>query len=347
MTFDFSRIGLAVALLFCAGAGAVAEESDQQPQEKTEQLLLKSGGRLSGTSLGLEDGSMRWEFADGAQVLVPLASIERLELPAWEEDPHGAIDAERMKLSPDPISRENDGYWKSVYGACERVVTTVVHSTKRIEVGARLLDGNTDTDYVDVAGRFEHVADNWVRQLEFQGQYAQQEGDPNTNRWTADLNIDYDNGKDERWILFATNKNEYDEFENLDYRGTYSAGVGYRFFNEPRKRLIFRVGPAATVEFFHDPSDTRITPDAFGEVETIWPLNDWLHYEAKSNIRPSLEDLEVFRAISNHGLLVQLDEEGRWSLKLGLRYEYNSKPVGTKVRSDYTTSILLIYSRKD
>lgn len=346
---ELRRVNLLVVLILLFSVGLPSEAS----AEDTERLYLQGGKELSGTSLGFRDGKLRWEFFEGVELLVPLTSIERLEYPppSWEEDPQGSIDAERFKTPSDEDPEMESGYWRRTcrqFGhACDRALGFVVHSTRRIEFGARFLDGNSDNDFLDASGRFEKATGPWISELEFSGQYVQKDGDATSNRWTANSTIDYDNSLDERWIAFVTNKNEYDEFENLDYRGTYSTGIGYRFFNEGHRRLVARLGPAVTVELFRDPDNVRTTPDAFGEIEFFWPLAEWFHYEAKSNIRLSLEDPEVFRIVSRYGMIMQLDERGRWSLKLGLRYEYNSKPNPGRLRSDYTSSILVIYTWKD
>jgi putative salt-induced outer membrane protein YdiY len=346
---DLRRATLLVSLILLFSVSFPSKVS----ADETERLFLQGGKELSGTSRGFRDGHLRWEFSEGMELLVPLTSIERLEYPppSWEENPQGAIDAERFKTPSDEDPEIEYGYWERTYGqfghACERALGFVAHSTRRIEIGARFLDGNSDNDFLNASGRFEKNTGAWISQLELGGQYVQKDGDATANRWTANSTVDYDNGLDERWILFVTNKNEYDEFENLDYRGTYSTGIGYRFYNEGKRRLVTRLGPAVTVEVFRDPENVRTTPDAFGEVESFWPLGEWIHYEAKSNIRLSLEDTEVFRIVSRHGLIMQLDEHGRWSLKLGLRYEYNSKPHTGRLRGDYTSSILVIYTWND
>lgn len=340
--------GTFCALVLILGTAACLAEETDSPKIEEEQLFLKGGRQFSGTSLGFQDGNIRWTFSDGIEMLVPLASIERLEYPRpdFKEDPDGAIDAERFD-TPADTPEQDPGYWKKFGDSCYQALHSVARSTKRIEFGARFLNGNSDTDFLDLGGRFEKNAGNWVSQLEFEGQYVQKDGETSANRWTADYTMDYDSGDDGRWILFVTNKNEYDEFENLDYRGTYSGGIGYRFNGTMGRRLVLRVGPAATVEVFRDPDNTRTTPDAFGETELIWPVTDWLIYEARSNIRSSLADQEIFRVVSNHGLIMQLDDKGRWSLKLGMRYEYNSKPNPNRLKADYTSSVLVVYTRKD
>src|SRR5690606_6644629 len=138
--------------------------------------------------------------------------------------------------------------------------------TKRLELGARMIDGNSDNDYVDVKALFERQLPTQTGQFEAGGHFAQAQGDRITNRWYVNGNIDFSRSN-EGWMWFASSKNEYDEFENLDYRGTFATGPGYRFWNDKERRLIVRVGPGVTYERFNSPTVDRTTADAFGELE--------------------------------------------------------------------------------
>ena len=215
--------------------------------------------------------------------------------------------------------------------------------TKRIELGARFIDGNSDQDFLNTAGRFEKKGENWLGQLEINGQLARAGGTSTTNRWNG--NVTYDYGKHGKWIVFATAKNEYDEFEGLEYRGTYSSGLGYRFFNEKDRRLIARLGPGVTYERFTNPIRERTTPDAFAELEINWPVFRRSSFESKTTMHPSLNDVNVFRLTSQNGLLFKIDTKGAWKLKLGFRFDYNSRPNNGRLPADYTTNILLVYTQ--
>ena len=64
-------------------------------------------------------------------------------------------------------------------------------------------------------------------------------------------------------------------------------------------------------------------------------------------MRPSLSSLDVFRFRNNTAVLVPLDDEERWSLKLGFRRDYNSVPETTsnRVPMDVTTDVSIVYKR--
>ena len=57
--------------------------------------------------------------------------------------------------------------------------------------------------------------------------------------------------------------------------------------------------------------------------------------------------MDVFRFRSTTGVLVPLDDEERWSLKLGYQLDYNSSInlVGNRLPMDLTTSVSVVYIR--
>ncbi|MEX2286267.1 MAG: DUF481 domain-containing protein [Planctomycetaceae bacterium] len=318
-----------------------------------EVLVFKSGERIAGTSLGFVDGTLRWQMSTGGVVGIPLDVVDRVEFTKATTDssqpaaPDSASTSEPAEPC-DPDEDDETGYFYEV----EEVFTDAYHSTitqakkwtNRIEFGGQFLDGNSEQDSLTVKGLFENKQEHKFYQVESGGQYGRADGVNTSNRWFANGTCDCDNQGN--WITFITAKNEFDEFENLNYRGTYSTGIGYRFFNDDKRRLITRVGPGLTHERYIHPFDTRTSPDLFGEVEFRWPMFDRLELEHKSTINPTVEDLKIFRLVSTYGISLRLDEDARWNLKLGMRHEYHSKPNTGRENSDYTTNILLVYVRK-
>jgi len=349
-------------LLLLAPAASRADEQ--------ETLILRNGQTWAGISRGIEGGMLRWEKPAGEVVTIPLDDIERIEhlVPLV---PPPAPPEESVDGSPEPTpAAEDSTVVPAAEAPAESVVATEVHEmgrfesvfsragasidetfgycdtwTKRLEVGGRLLHGNTEEDFFNTGLLLEKRADKRFTQIDAGGQYSRSRRVATSNRWFVNGTMDFNKQAEEKWVWFAASKNEYDEFENLSYRGSLSTGLGYRFFNEPKRRLITRIGPGVTYERFNDPIVNRVTPDLFGELESVWPLYDRTSLEHKTSIYPSLDDLSVFRFVSTSGLLIALDEGEHWTLKFGLRHEYNSRPNTNREKSDYTASVLLVYTR--
>lgn len=321
--------------LLSIGLLAVAAARADEP----DVLHLRSGEQFSGFSRGPEEDLLRWRMPYGDDIWIPLDAIDWVEYakpivePPKPKSELGEQPSDESEPGDDAAETDGDGR----FAFFDRV-------TKRLEIGARFLDGNNDQDFVDTKLIIERDTGNRRIQFDVGGHYGQSAGNRSTNRWFANSTIDF--VKEGKWILFVTSKNEYDEFENLDYRGTLAGGLGYRFVNEEHKRLITRIGPAVTHELFNDPFVRRTTPDLLLETETRWPFLDGIYFEHKATLNPSVDDLQVFRLISNTGLLFHLDNGDRWLLKLGLRLEHNSKPNLGRLKNDYTSSLVLVYSRK-
>ncbi|MGQ0634952.1 MAG: DUF481 domain-containing protein [Planctomycetaceae bacterium] len=217
--------------------------------------------------------------------------------------------------------------------------------TSRLSLGSRVLAGNSNQNFVDFAADFERTEDDRrFTQINLLGQFGESDGTVVANRWFANSTTDYYRG--DQWLVFLKVMDQYDQLQNLDYRGTLSGGAGYRFFFEDHKRLVVRVGPGVTGEVFHNPSDKRLTPDLFGEVEVRLPLWERLKWEQKTTVFPSLSSLDVARATNQTSFLYAFDEKEQWSLKFGMLYQYISQPNTGRLPNDLTTNFSIVYLRK-
>ncbi|MGC1275340.1 MAG: DUF481 domain-containing protein [Planctomycetaceae bacterium] len=361
---------LAVALMVCAG-GRAGENGDL-----SEILVLTNGDRVSGVSVGMTDGSLRWRMPYGGELLIPISLVDRIEeasadltvvtpaeRPAKEP---AATDAEPSESKakgesksdpkvqpasaetppvvsdPPPLTRAWYDAMRSTYSYAG---TQTGSWTKRFEFGGTWVDGNSETSEVYIGGIFERQFEKVFHQFEWNGRHATAGEKVTQSRWQINGNTDFGKDKKAKWILFSTHRHLFDELAELDYRGTFASGVGYRFYNEKEKRLIFRLGPGATVEKYGEPLGTRVTPDLFAEAEAKWPVFDRTQLEYKSTLTPSLADMGVFRATTNYGVLVKLDSREAWAMRLGLRHEYNSQPNSGTKENDFTTMFSVVYLR--
>ncbi|MFP6768611.1 MAG: DUF481 domain-containing protein, partial [Planctomycetaceae bacterium] len=151
----------------------------------------------------------------------------------------------------------------------DRAGTKFGEWTRRIEVGAQVLRGNTEQDFVRLAGQFQRAKENVVHRIDWGGRYNQVNDRRNTNRWF--INSTVDRTQLAGWIFYYSGKHEYNEFQGIDYRGTGSVGVGYRFVDEEDRRMMMRVGPAVTLEIYSSSGGDRLTEDLLFEFELDWP----------------------------------------------------------------------------
>ena len=229
---------------------------------------------------------------------------------------------------------------RSTYAAAAGLSTAW---TKRFEIGGNFVDGNTKTSEYFIGGLMERKYDKLSLQSDVSGRYGTASYRTTQNKWLLNGTADYKH--DGNWIVFASQRHVYDERADLDYRGTFAIGPGYKFYDEEDKRAIIRVGPGATIEKYDPPKGFDVSPNIFIETETRWPLYERTQFENKNTLTPTIGDISVYRLVSTYGILVALDEKEKWAFKIGLRHEHNSDPQPGKVKNDYTSSFSLVYTR--
>jgi hypothetical protein len=108
-----------------------------------------------------------------------------------------------------------------------------------------------------------------------------------------------------------------------------------------------RLGPSLTLEVYNGPGDDRLTEEVSAEIEIDWPLFERTRLESQTTMRPSVTSLDVFRFRTDTALMIPLDDEARWSLKLGYLLDYNSSLslVDGRQPMDLTTNVSIVYMR--
>ncbi len=371
--FRASLRSAAAACLWAAVCAGTAR-GDEAPFVESaplphEILVLKTGDRLTGNSVGVSDGRLRWQLPTGGEMNVPLAAIDRVEhLPAADElvsvedEPAPAADAGAVVVAtamsdPEvkpaiaaiPVPALGDplpfgvAWYEAGRSTYAFAATQTGRWTKRFEIGGNYVRGNNETSSLYVAGDTERKYAQVFHTADFSGRYAKSAGKVTQDLWALNSTTDFN--KDSDWILFLSQKHLLDELVDLSYRGTFAGGIGYRFINEGPKRLITRLGPSTTVERFSSPARFRMTPDLFAETEFRWPLFDRTRVEYKGTFTPGLSAPHALRYTNLVSVLVTLDKGEAWAMKLGLRHDHNGQPVPGKLADDFITTFSLVYSR--
>ncbi len=357
--------------LACPSVGLRADDDAATPvaTEPASVLLLTNGDRLHGDLGSAQDDVIQWRVADGLEFPIPIGSVQSVQLvgqartwtpamgidaltaepapapaPDWmTEDP---LEELRPELAEPEVEEEDPLETAMIPLVNPRVVFRRTYElTKRIELGGTFVDGNSESDSLNVGGELGRKTDELDETIKFGGFVSTADDALIANRWWVNANVDYTPEFCSPWFFFLTSRNQYDEFENLDYRGTFSGGPGYRFVDEPDREITVRGGPGVTMEFFRDPYRDEYTPDLFGQLEVKHPLGDRLVFESDTIVNPTIDDFRVFRVVSQNGLLLPLDESRSWNLKMGLQMEYHSDPNPGRKRADVTSTLLLVYKR--
>lgn len=325
-----------------AFAGASVDEplTPDEVRDLIEQAVFESSARSGVHFLPPQD-------PPSPLYLLPMEPGRRSLTPILEDFPRAVFDDEPGSESDlagevlEPFHPETPGWSQRVLRRFAGLFDTW---TSRIALGGRSLVGNSNQNFIDLLADFENKTEVRATQINLGGQFGESNETIVANRWFANSTTDFYHQRG--WLTFTKLMDQYDQLQNLDYRGTFSAGIGYRFLFDDQRRIITRLGPGVTFEIFHDPSNSRTTPDLFGELELRLPVWQRLKWEQKSTVFPSLSELAVARAQSQTTILYSFDERERWSLRVGLLYQFISQPNVGKVPSDYTTNVSIMYQRK-
>lgn len=381
VTFGFSRSLLFVCLFaFSLGMYPFAQwgfqcdslhAAETETAEQLSKLYLIDGRDFTGSLQARSEEGVLWKTDTGKELSYPDMMVDRIELLSSEVDEaltktvegekeaesepddkvvNASATVEEIPEAPgvpeelaasDQVDTEIPPPLTRVYRYTAR---RMKRWTKRFELGGRFVDGNSEERFLNTEARFETRCDHYTTRLDMGGKWGETPAAKTANNWYANGTADF--GEVNDWIIFATSQNQYDELQGLDYRGTLSAGIGYRFADDDCCRAIVRIGPGVTYEKFMGSDEDRVTADIFGEAEYHKQLWERLKFEGKSTLKPSIDDLDVFRLINDWAWLTTLDEDSEWQFKVSLRVEYNSEPAEDREKTDYTTLVGLVYTLK-
>lgn len=351
---DFEKVGYRIGTL------DALTESLNSPNARLESPASLIPARDPESGFGSE--TLNWSRASEETQAHPSASANEIEQLEYQSDPVRVEDPslegeirtpdQIFDVPIDPLIREykdlpiiEDELPKTLW----REYADWFHSgfiswTERLELGGSFLEGNTNQEAFNTAAKFSRDSKFTSTQINIGGNHAQSKMQTTANRWFADNTTDFK--REGNWLYFVRSLHEYDQFTNLDYRGTASFGTGYRFFNEENRKLIVRYGPGVTQEVFHSPRVVRTSPDLFAEVETKWLIGPRVVFEERATVHPNITNFGMLRVLNTTGFLIPLDDQKRWNLKVGFRYEYNGRPNVNRQPSDFATNVNIVYSRK-
>lgn len=211
--------------------------------------------------------------------------------------------------------------------------------TATLEGGATRTEGNTDN--LEGHVRFDALRKTTEDLLHFYlaAQYNEQNDVRTTNEYRG--GIQYENKISDRWYWYTRLGLEFDEFEALDLRATATAGAGYHWLKQDDHELKTRVGFGYRHEAYKN-ADTR--DDAVFELGLDYHVDiaDWVKLTHSTIYSPDIEDTANYRVDFDTAFVFPL-QNSRWSWKLGMRNEYNSRPQPGFDRLDntYYTSLML------
>ncbi|MCA9310156.1 MAG: DUF481 domain-containing protein [Phycisphaerales bacterium] len=280
-------------------------------------VVLKSGDVLHGELVSNDGTTVRLDHAVLGQVGIPVDEIARMTVAG---DTPGAASTVEID-QPFEEAATADATASAVKDALKKAPEVKDPWTLRFELGVDGSDGNTER----FAGRFGFFADRDTDKslLHFQTTYyrATQDGDKTADRFNTQIRNDWKLGSS-RWDIFARAEADVDEFKEYDLRLSGALGVGYRFIDNDKTKLVGRVGPGIAYEFGVE--DEKIIPELFTSLELEHEINERNFIGAYVEFIPDLSESDNYRINAGAHWEYIMTEDGNLALRLGFADRYDN-----------------------
>ncbi len=143
------------------------------------------------------------------------------------------------------------------------------------------------------------------------------------------------------WSVFIESNQEYNEFRDYDFRVDALVGVGYRFIDEEKTKLVGRVGVGAAKEF--GGIDDDIYPTALASLEFSHQITDRIAFSAYGEYKPDLSDFDNYQLLGRASFDIALNDSKSLFLKLGIEDRYDNAP-GTAEANDIDYFASIVYA---
>ncbi len=208
-----------------------------------------------------------------------------------------------------------------------------------VEVGLNAASGNTESVSLRTGAKLTRETDSTKGLVELT--YARNEANGVETQHFAQGEARGDfKFAESPWTLFQISRLLYDEFRPFDVRLSFSAGLGYRFWDSENLKLTGRFGPAVSHEV--GGVDDSWVPEALFGVDWEQKLTERQKITMTTDYFPAWEDFNDYRIVSNVAWEVLLDEASNLSLKLAAIDNYDSTPSGARP-NDINYSLLLLW----
>lgn len=172
-------------------------------------------------------------------------------------------------------------------------------------------------------------------ELRFYGSYqtAQQDGTDTSDETVAGAS--YTAFMYDPWGWYVRGELEKDKFEDIDLRTTLAAGLTWRPINSDTRTLRLWLGLGYRNEDYDNGIESSSSATLDSGISHHWLLKPWLVLDNSLSYAPALDDFGSYLLIHDTAFEMPVGA-GRWSLRLGLHNDYNSRPAPGRDELDTT-----------
>lgn len=228
-------------------------------------------------------------------------------------------------------------------GQLERALVTPDKAwSGRTQLGVSGSTGNTSRVSVNGKASAQRETDFDRLDLSVGWRFARENGRETENEVIGQARLERDYS--DRWFVFGSVLLEQDAFEDLDLRSVLTAGTGVFLIQSEKQDLKLRFGAGYQVEAFKTSPTQEEAILSLGYDYRI-QLNGRLLFTHALTYMPSVEDpIKDFRIMSEAALDIPVTENKEWSVRIGVRNQYDRIPVVGNEKLDTFYSISLGYN---
>jgi putative salt-induced outer membrane protein len=221
--------------------------------------------------------------------------------------------------------------------------------TGKGELGAAFASGNTDNENVNAKLELANELEKWKHSFGLSGQYASDSSSTTGQRWELYGQSDYKINARDFW--FGAARYEDDRFSGFDYQATISTGLGRKFIDTERTKLVGSAGVG--FKYF----ETRDVLDDAGQIIARGDTGSGLIFRGTVDFEHGLTDntrvIDKFLVESGadntflqNDLALQVKMTEVLALSVGYSVRHNTDPPTGYEKTDTLTTVNLVYEFK-
>lgn len=167
--------------------------------------------------------------------------------------------------------------------------------------------------------------------LKLVGELENRESDGEKTADSVTGSLDYEAFFSERVGWYFRTALERDRVDLIDLRSTSSAGLSYRIFKRDDHRLVFRAGLGYRYTEYEGPHEDDSDPTLDLGLFHHYTLDKRLKWLNELTYSPNLSEMaDDYRLIHESSLEMPVGLGDFWSIRMGVRNDYDSRPAGEK-----------------
>jgi len=323
-------------LAACAAAAFVAITTHG------DEVVFKSGDRLTGTIKAVADGKMVFDSTVAGTITLKTEDIETFST----EAPIEIVKADGTSQTLKVAASEGGSVSVLTPGNAQPQTIAIADMAKinpekprwkgAVVAGVTIVRGNTKSTAANIDANAQLRRENDRITLGAGYYYANQRNNTtrqdNTtlNSWFAKGQYDY--FFSEKFYGYGNLRYEKDRISNLDMRLTAGTGLGYQWIEQDDLNFSTEAGIASVNERYFNPSESRNNMAARFAYHTDKTINKHVTAFHNAEYIPSLERADTFLANGDIGLRAALTASLAFEAKAQLAY--NSHPSAGREKKD-------------